>query len=120
MSYAKYQSCIDACNYCAAMCNQCADACLEEKEVYNLKDCIRLDLECAAICRSATEIMTLDGKYAETLCQLCADSCGACADECEKHAQMGMEHCRICAEACRRCAEECIQMTAMGTTAAVG
>jgi hypothetical protein len=113
MSYTKYQSCIDACIYCASMCYQCASACLEEKEADKLKLCIRLDLECAAICRSTTEIMMMDGSYSDAFCQVCADICTACAEECAKHAEMGMEHCRICAEACRQCAEECIHMSAL-------
>jgi len=95
------------------MCHQCASACLEEKEVESLKVCIRLDLECAAVCRSTAEIMMMEGSYVDTFCQLCADICTACAEECEKHTQMGMEHCRVCAEACRQCAEECIHMSAL-------
>ena len=95
------------------MCNQCANACLEEKEVDMLRACIRIDLECAAICRATAGIMMLDGEYVDTLCQLCADICTACAEECRRHAEMGMEHCRICAEACEQCAEECIHMSAL-------
>jgi len=95
------------------MCNQCASSCLEEKDVTSLKECIRMDLECAAICRATAEIMTMDGKYIDALCQICADICTACAEECERHAKMGMEHCRVCAEACRQCAEECIHMSAL-------
>ncbi|MES2267440.1 MAG: four-helix bundle copper-binding protein [Bacteroidota bacterium] len=72
--------------------------------------CIQLDLECAAVCRAATELMSLGSEYSEHLCRLCVDACKACAEECEKHAQMGMEHCKKCAEACRRCAEACEQM----------
>jgi|GEM_PF-1072677 len=74
MPYAKYQTCIDACIYCAAMCHQCASACLEEKEVGSLKTCIRLDLECAAACRSAAEIMMMDGEYTDAFCQVCETS----------------------------------------------
>ncbi|MHA4809400.1 four-helix bundle copper-binding protein [Flavitalea flava] len=110
MSYEKYKSAIDACNYCAAMCNQCAVACLEEPGVLELKDCIRLDMECAAICRSAAEVMALNGAYAEDISELCSDICNACAEECGKHAKMGMEHCRVCEEACRKCAEECMPL----------
>jgi hypothetical protein len=93
------------------MCNQCADACLEETRVADLRECIRLDLECAAICRSAVEVMMLDGKYTDAICHLCGEVCTACAKECELHARMGMEHCRICAEACQLCAEACEEMT---------
>lgn len=95
------------------MCNQCASACLEEKDIASLRECIKLDLECAAICRATSEIMTMDGQYVDALCQICADICTTCAEECERHAKMGMEHCRVCAEACRQCAEECIHVSAL-------
>jgi len=95
------------------MCNQCATSCLDEKEVDKLRACIKLDLECAAVCRATAEIMEMDGKYVDAFCQLCADICTSCAEEGDKHAAMGMEHCRICAEACRQCAEECIHMSAL-------
>lgn len=112
MSHQKFQNCITACNDCAVECTHCATACLNEQQVDHLKRCIQLDLECAAFCRSAAEVMSLGSEYSMQLCKLCADVCDACAEECEKHAQKGMEHCRACAEACRRCAEACRQMTA--------
>ena len=95
------------------MCHQCADACLEEDDVHVLRDCIRLDLECAAACQSAVTMMQMDAKFAESYCQLCADICDACAEECGKHAAMGMEHCRICAEACKACSEACKEMVSV-------
>ena len=70
--------------------------------------CIQLDLECAAICRSAAELMSLGSEHAHQLCAVYADICDACAAECEKHSHL--EHCKQCAEACRRCAEECRSM----------
>jgi hypothetical protein len=113
MPYAKYRVCIDACVYCAAMCRQCADACLEEDDVHALRNCIRLDHECAMVCDMAVSLMELDGKFVEQMCQLCADVCRACEEECGMHAARGMEHCRICAEACRQCAEACSKMAAV-------
>ena len=110
MSYAKYQVCVDACIYCAAMCNQCADDCLAEDDVHALRVCIRLDRECAMVCQMTVSMMQLDGKFVEGICRLCADVCRACAEECEIHAADGMVHCQICAEACRQCAEACSQM----------
>ncbi|MFC6100524.1 four-helix bundle copper-binding protein [Olivibacter domesticus] len=106
-----YQHCIEACNACAVTCSHCAISCLNEEEIGHLKRCIQLDLECAAICRSAAEVMSLRSNYSEELCKICAEICIACAEECEKHAVMGMEHCRECAEACRKCAEACEEMT---------
>jgi len=105
-----YQSCIEACLKCAATCDGCAAACLNEKgHVEMMARCISLDIECAAICRTAAQFMSLDSEHANSLCQLCADVCNACATECEKHE---MDHCRECAKVCRQCAEECSSMAA--------
>jgi len=48
----------------------------------------QVDLECAAICRSTAEIMSLGSEYTHHLCRVCADVCNTCSVECEKHAQM--------------------------------
>lgn len=110
MSQETYKRAIEACNGCALACHHCALACLNEEKVNHLKRCIQLDLECAALCRSAAGIMSLQSVYSGAICKICAVACHACAEECEKHAQMGMEHCRVCAEACRKCAQVCEEM----------
>lgn len=74
-----------------------------------LSRCIQLDMECAAICYAAAQVMSINGGYSEDICRVCADICFDCAEECEKHAGH-MVHCRQCAEACRKCAEECRRM----------
>ncbi len=107
MANQQFKDCIDACVSCAVACSYCAIECLNEENVGHLTKCIQLDLECAALCRSAAEVMSLGGSFSAHLCRVCADSCNACAEECEKHAQMGMDHCRKCAEACRHCADIC-------------
>ncbi|HEY5463537.1 MAG TPA: four-helix bundle copper-binding protein [Hanamia sp.] len=100
----QYQKCIDACLACATICNHCAVSCLEEKEVPNLTKCIRLDLECAVVCRASAELMTLNSVHSSGICGLCTTICDACAEECEKHS--AMEHCKECAESCQVCAKE--------------
>lgn len=110
MSHEKFQSCIDACIACAIECEHCVSACLNEEDVKMLIRCIELERECASVCRSAAELMSLGGQHAASLCHVCAEICDACAEECEKHTEHGMEHCRACAEECRRCAEECRSM----------
>ena len=70
--------------------------------------CIQLDMECAAICYAAAQVMSIGGHKAKELCRLCAEACVACAQECNKHDN---EHCRECAEACRNCAAECDKMS---------
>ena len=70
--------------------------------------CIQLDMECAAVCYAAAQLMSLGSSKAEEICRICAEICEQCAGECEMHSHM--EHCRQCVEVCRRCAEECRSM----------
>jgi hypothetical protein len=80
---------------------------LKEKNVQMMARCIQLDMECAAVCYTAAQLMSLGSDRAEEFCRLCSDICGECAGECEKHDN---EHCQECAQACRECAEECLHM----------
>ena len=43
-------ACIEHCFDCAQTCITCADACLAEEEGADLRQCIRLNLDCADIC----------------------------------------------------------------------
>ena len=90
-----------------AACDQCAISCLNEKDVQALARCIRLDMDCAAICRLAVGYMARGSELAADVCELCAAICEECGKECAKHP---MAHCQDCAKACRRCAEECRRM----------
>lgn len=108
MPHQQLQSCIDACNNCAVACDHCAASCLGEQDVKAMARCIRLDMDCAALCRLAAGYMSRGSELAGTICETCAEVCEACAQECEKHSAMA--HCRECAQACRRCAEECRRM----------
>lgn len=107
MTHPQYQSCIEACDSCADACDYCSTECLKEDHIKMMVECIRLDMDCAAICRAASGCMARDGRYAKDLCRLCAQVCEACAKECARHPQA---HCQACAQACRRCAEECRRM----------
>jgi hypothetical protein len=69
--------------------------------------CIALDMQCAAICYAAAELMSLDSSKAKELCEICAQICEECGKECQKHQN---EHCQECAKACMACAQECRQM----------
>ncbi|MFC0210069.1 four-helix bundle copper-binding protein [Chelativorans intermedius] len=41
---------IEKCDSCAQTCTACAEACLAESTVDQLRQCIRLNLDCADIC----------------------------------------------------------------------
>ena len=105
--YHTYKSCIDACLQCAAICNHCASSCTGEDDVKMMAMCIQLDMECAALCYAAAQLMSLGSSKAKDICMLCAGIADVCAAECGKHEK---EHCKECAEACKTCAEECRKM----------
>ena len=97
---------------CAQVCTVCADACLAEPMVEKLRQCIRLDLDCADVCETAGRMASRrTGSNVELLRQViaaCETACRLCAEECERHSEQH-EHCRICAEACRACEKACQQ-----------
>jgi len=109
MSHEQHQFCITECNACADACDHCATACLSEDNPAMMTDCIRNDMDCAAICRLAAGFMARGSIHAKEVCALCAHICETCADECAKHQHA---HCQACAEACRKCAAECRKMAA--------
>lgn len=103
-------ACIAACLDCVTCCTACADACLAEDDVSDLRQCIRLNLDCADLCATIGRIVTRGTGLNEILLaeviNLCALICRMCAAECARHEEQH-EHCRICALACRSCAEAC-------------
>ena len=101
---------IDAAYACAQTCTSCADACLAEDMVAQLRQCIRLNLDCANVCDAfATLGSRRTGSNEEVIGKLldaCITACRVCGEECQRHAAMH-EHCRVCAESCRRCETAC-------------
>jgi hypothetical protein len=81
---------------------------MDERGVGDLVGCIRLDRDCADLCRLLAAFLARGSSFSPALLEACIAACDACADECERHAY---EHCRACAEACRACADECRWMT---------
>lgn len=90
---------------CANACNYCTASCLEEADVKMMANCIRLDIDCAAICSLTASLIARDSVHGKHLLQECAEVCARCAAECEKHKKM--QHCADCATACRACEEAC-------------
>lgn len=100
---------------CANTCTQCADACLSEEDLAGLAKCIRLNLDCAALCSATAGVLSRQTEYDANVTrpalEACIAVCHSCGDECERHAPH-MEHCRICAEVCRDCEQACQEMLA--------
>lgn len=105
MSHEKNEDLIRILWECATICEHCNMACLEEKDLQKLVMCIRLNMDCAEICRSTAVLLSRGSDHMQHLMQECIEVCEACADECEKHSHM--QHCKECADACRQCAEAC-------------
>ncbi|MCD8029775.1 MAG: four-helix bundle copper-binding protein [Bacteroides sp.] len=89
---------------CVAVCNFCFDSCLREENVEMMKECIRLDKECAEICALTLSLVASGSEMAGEALTLCAAICEKCGEECGKHDN---DHCRKCAETCLACAEAC-------------
>jgi DNA phosphorothioation-dependent restriction protein DptG len=102
--------CIEECYACAQTCTACADACLAEETVQDLKQCIRLDLDCAHVCAATGALASRRTGFNEQvlrqMLEVCATACRVCGEECNRHAGHH-EHCRVCAESCRRCEQAC-------------
>ncbi|WP_422821830.1 four-helix bundle copper-binding protein [Vreelandella lionensis] len=47
-----------------------------------MAECIRLNMQCALICRLAASFMAQESEFAHEICRLCADICKKCGDEC--------------------------------------
>ena len=102
--------CIDECFACAQVCTSCADACLSESMVEHLRQCIRLNLDCADLCQAGGTIASRSTGSNEDVLRHALEAwciaCGRCAKECELHAH-SHEHCSICARQCRECEDAC-------------
>ena len=98
------RGCVEACYQCAAACDLCAAACLEESDPGAMARCIRLDIDCAAICRTTAGLVARNSELLQMAVKLCEEMCEECARECAQHSA---QHCQDCAAACRACAQEC-------------
>lgn len=88
----------------------CADACLAEQDVDSLRQCIRLNYDCADVCQATATMASRrtgsNERLLQQMIQLCAEACDLCEQECRRHASEHA-HCRVCADACRECRDAC-------------
>lgn len=98
------ERCVQECMKCVQACNRCYYTCLNEPDVEKMKECVRLDRECATICFYTADALTRGTPFIRQIAELCAQICEACAAESRRHAH---DHCKRCTEACLACAEAC-------------
>lgn len=107
--------CLEECYNCAQHCTACADACIGEETDGALKQCIRLNMDCADICLTTATLANRRSGSNEAILKemlkLCESACRLCAEECEKHADHH-QHCLICSQCCRTCEEACREAAA--------
>ena len=108
MSHEKFQKQINALFECATMCEHCSSSCLEEEDVKMMAGCIRLDRDCADICRLTATLLSRGSEHGIHLLKECIEVCESCAKECKKYTRM--QHCKQCAEACDKCVDVCSEM----------
>ena len=89
---------------CAIACDECFSGSLKTHDIHMMAECMRLNIECAQICRLTGTFIAQGSEYAPELANVCCDVCAACAQECEKHLH---DHCIACAQICRSCEEAC-------------
>src|SRR5450432_238816 len=80
---------LEALARCEQVCLGCADACLGEYSWENLRSCIRLSLDCAAVCsvtvRLAVRQIDAMSDMVQAQLQACAVACRCCAEVCAAH-----------------------------------
>lgn len=103
---------IDKLYACAQACTSCADGCVAEQRVIELRQCIRLNVDCADVCAATATLATRrtgsNEDVVRKMLDACITACRFCGEECQRHASLH-EHCRICAIACRQCDAACQQ-----------
>jgi hypothetical protein len=105
-----FEECAQACSDCQRECNRCAIHCadLVARGHGHHQETLKICLDCAAFCATASEIVSRGGPLAELICQGCADACRRCGEECEQHRDS--PEMQRCAEECFRCEQACRDM----------
>ncbi|MFI7480987.1 four-helix bundle copper-binding protein [Kocuria sp. M1R5S2] len=111
--------CIRACIETAESCLIGADACVEEDAVAELRECLRAQQDCAALCTATAEVLARRGfpesgggsAVLRSLLETCREAARVCGHACDEHAE-AYEHCAVSAEAARRCEQACAELLA--------
>jgi hypothetical protein len=102
---------IDACLNCVQGCMSCADSDLAEDDVFELRTCIALCLNCADVCDVVARVLARAAHWdhfgVHRLLQACVRTCTSSAEECHRHAEHH-RHCAVCEKVCLACVQACI------------
>ncbi|MEX5303654.1 four-helix bundle copper-binding protein [Kocuria sabuli] len=111
--------CLEACIEAAQICLVAADACVEEDTVAELRECLRAEQDCAAVCTATAQVLArlgfpepTDGRAVLVpLLEACRAAARAGREACSRRAE-AYEHCALAAEACQRCEQACAELLA--------
>lgn len=88
----------------------CADACLNEGQIKDMRECVRACLDCADIVDAAVKTLSRHAGWeqsaAPTIIKAAVAVLDACAHESARHASMHM-HARLTSETCRKAQQAC-------------
>ena len=107
--------CIEACSLCEFACVSCADSCLGQDTLEPVRQCIRLNLDCADVCALTSHLvaraLAAEPKLVQAQLEICASLCGACGRECRR-LSLAHDQLTICAHACNHCEMLCREAAA--------
>jgi hypothetical protein len=103
------QKCIQLCRDCYAMCTQAITHCLKVGGRHAAPDHIRLLLDCAQMCATASDYMLRESPFHNRICRVCSDLCKQCGKDCEQTAADD-QMMKQCIEICRKCGDSCERM----------
>lgn len=111
--------CMEACLEAAQVGLVAADACLDEPDVAQLRECARTQQDCAAVAAATAAVLARRGfpqpgdghAVLLPLLEACRGAGAACAEASGRHAET-YEHCAVAAEAARRCERACAALLA--------
>jgi len=63
-----------------AACELCADACLDEQAIRMMVPCVRLDRDCADICRLTAAFIARGSDHTQYVPRECIEICQECHD----------------------------------------
>lgn len=85
MRLSALQKAIDACNFCADTCDSCAAMCLHLRSDDSIDLCFQTAVDCAFVCRNASDCMSCKAPCWRKACQLAVRICRLTARQCRKH-----------------------------------
>src|SRR5262245_33461814 len=108
MNEAKYN--LEACQECSRLCLALANHYQKRGAPQAEMKYIRLLLDCAEICQTATEFLPRASALHLTICNACAVICLKCGAFCEGFTEDALL--QVCAASCRRSAVACQSLVA--------